>query len=305
MLLGMAYGANVGGMGTLIGTPPNAIFAGYIRSTYGFNISFLDWMLFAIPLVCVLIFVIYLILTKVMYPNRMGHIDKFGEIVRDELEEMGDISKEEKMTLGLFCTAAFMWITRGGINQLLGTSIGDTSIAIFIGVLFFIIPTSSKTGERLLEWKDTTKLPWGVLILFGGGLSIASALSGTGILTIFANNISSIEGMSLVLITIILMLVVVILTELMSNTALATIFLPILCSLGVSFGMEPVVFAAPMILAMSCVFSLPMGTPPNAVIFASGELKISNMVRVGIMLDPIAVLILSFAGYFLSHFFLG
>jgi len=305
MLLGMAYGANVGGMGTLIGTPPNAILAGYMRSAYGMNISFLDWMLFAIPIVILLVFVIFLVLTKVVYPNRMGHIDSFSEIVNNELDEMGAMSKEEKITLVLFCSAALMWISRGGINELLGTNIGDTSIAVFIGVLFFIIPTSSKTGERLLEWKDTTKLPWGVLILFGGGLSIASALGGTGILTLFANNVSSIQGVSITILIVILMLVLVTLTELMSNTALATIFLPILASLGISFGMEPIVFAAPMILAMSCVFSLPMGTPPNAVIFASGELKISNMVRSGIMLDPTAVLILSFVAFYLSNFFLG
>jgi len=305
MLLGMAYGANVGGMGTLIGTPPNAILAGYLRSAYSINVGFLEWMLFALPIVAVLLFIIFIVLTKVSYPNRMGTIHSFGNIVDDELAAMGKMSREEKLTLTLFISAAVMWISRGAINGLLGTSIGDTSIAIFIGVLFFVIPTGSKSGERLLEWKDTTKLPWGVLVLFGGGLSIATALGSTGILTLFANAVSSIEGVSLMLLTAVLMLVLVTLTELMSNTALATIFLPIIASLGISFGMDPLTFGAPMILAMSCVFSLPMGTPPNAVIFASGELKIKNMVRVGIMLDPIAVMILAFVGFYLSNMFLG
>lgn len=305
MLLGMAYGASVGGMGTLIGTPPNAILAGYIRSAYKVNVGFLEWMLFALPIVIVLIFIIFIIITKIAYPNRMGRINSFSYIVDKELENMGKMSREEKSTLILFVVAAIMWISRGAINSILGTSIGDTSIAIFVGVLFFIVPTGSKTGERLLEWKDTTKLPWGVLVLFGGGLSIATALSSTGILSLFANGISSIQGVSLTILIIILMFVLVTLTELMSNTALATIFLPIIASIAVSFGMDPLVFAAPMILAMSCVFSLPMGTPPNAVIFASGELKISNMVRVGLVLDPIAVLILSFIGFFLSNLFLA
>jgi sodium-dependent dicarboxylate transporter 2/3/5 len=300
MLLGMAYGANVGGMGTLIGTPPNAILAGYLRSAYSLNVGFLEWMLFALPIVIVLVFIIYIVLTKFIYPNKMGRIDGFKEMVDQELHDMGKMGKEEKMVFGLFLTAAFLWISRSGINALLGTSIGDTSIAVFVGILFFLIPTSSKSGERLLEWKDTSKLPWGVLLLFGGGLSIASALSGTGILTLFADTISGIHGMSFLLITLILMLVIVVLTELMSNTALATIFLPIIASLGLSFGMNPIAFAAPLVLAMSCVFSLPMGTPPNAVIFASGELRISNMIRVGMFLDPFAVLVLSLIGFKLS-----
>ena len=300
MLLGMAYGANVGGMGTLIGTPPNAILAGYLRSEYSLNVGFLEWMLFALPIVVILVFIIYILLTKFIYPNRMGSIDGFKEMVDKEINTLGKMGKEEKMVFGLFLSAAFLWISRSGINSLLGTTIGDTSIAVFIGILFFIIPTSQKSGERLLEWKDTRKLPWGVLLLFGGGLSIASALSGTGILNLFADSVSSIQGISFVLITLILMLIIVILTELMSNTALATIFLPIIASLGVSMGINPVAFAAPLVLAMSCVFSLPMGTPPNAVIFASGELRISNMIRVGMFLDPFAVLVLSLIGFRLS-----
>ncbi|MGB5988278.1 MAG: DASS family sodium-coupled anion symporter [Marinifilaceae bacterium] len=304
MLLGMAYGANIGGMGTLIGTPPNAILAGYIRTAYNVEVGFLDWMLFALPVVIVIITAMYLLVTKIVYPNKMGYIDGFSEMVDKELKEMGTMKTEEIRTLILFCSAALMWITRSLINSLFDINIGDTSIAVLIGVLFFIIPTSRKSGERLLEWKDTSKLPWGVLILFGGGLSIASALGSTGILNLFANYITSIQGVSFTILSLILMFVLVLMTELMSNTALATIFLPIIASIGVAFGMSPVAFAAPMILAMSCVFSLPMGTPPNAVIFASGELKIFNMVKVGIMLDPIAVTILSLVGFYLSNLFL-
>ncbi|MCZ4696154.1 anion transporter [Ancylomarina euxinus] len=304
MLLGMAYGANIGGMGTLIGTPPNAILAGYIRTTYNVEVGFLEWMLFALPIVIALIFIMYILITKVVYPNRMGRIESFSAMVDRELEEMGKMGRDEKSTFALFILAALMWITRSGINSLFNINLGDTSIAMFISVLFFLVPTSKGTGERLLEWKDTSKLPWGVLILFGGGLSIASALGDTGILSFFANYITSIQGVSVTVISLILMLILVVMTELMSNTALATIFLPIIASIGISYGMNPVAFAAPMILAMSCVFSLPMGTPPNAVIFASGELKISNMVRVGFMLDPISVSIISLAGFFLANLFL-
>lgn len=305
MLLGMAYGANIGGMGTLIGTPPNAILAGFIRSTYNVEVGFLDWMLFAIPVVIVIIFFMYLLLIKVVYPNRMGRIDGFSLMVNRELNEMGEMKRDEKITLLLFVFAAFLWISRSAINSIFNINLGDTSIAMFISVLFFIIPTSKASGERLLEWKDTTKLPWGVLILFGGGLSIAAALGDTGILTLLANNITSIQGVSVLILSVILMFILVIMTELMSNTALATIFLPIIASIGISFGLSPVAFAAPMVLAMSCVFSLPMGTPPNAVIFASGELKISNMVRVGFMLDPISIFVLSLVGFFLSNMIFG
>ena len=304
MLLGMAYGANIGGMGTLIGTPPNAILAGYIRTTYNIEVGFLEWMLFALPIVMVIILVMYLLITKVVYPNRMGRIESFSTMVNGELKAMGKMGRDEKATLALFALAAFLWITRSAINNLLDINLGDTSIAMFVSALFFLIPTSKSTGERLLEWKDTSKLPWGVLILFGGGLSIATALGNTGILTLLSDYITSIQGVSVATISLILMLILVVMTELMSNTALATIFLPIIASIGVSYGMSPIVFAAPMILAMSCVFSLPMGTPPNAVIFASGELKISNMVRVGFILDPISVFIISMAGLFLANLFL-
>jgi sodium-dependent dicarboxylate transporter 2/3/5 len=305
MLLGMAYGANIGGMGTLIGTPPNAILAGYLRSTYNLEIGFLDWMLFAIPVVVIMLSLMYILVTKLVYPNKMGYIESFTQMVGKELKDMGSMKREERITLALFCSAAFLWITRSAINSLFDINLGDTSIAIFISILFFVIPTSKKSGERLLEWKDTAKLPWGVLLLFGGGLSIASALSGTGILNLFAGFITSIDGLSLSMLSVVLLLIIVSLTELMSNTALATIFLPVIASIGISFGLNPVVFAAPMILAMSCVFSLPMGTPPNAVIFASGELKISNMVKVGFILDPLAVGVLSVIGLLLSNLFLS
>lgn len=305
MLLGMAYGANIGGMGTLIGTPPNAILAGYIRTTYNVEVGFLEWMLFALPIVILIIFIMYILITKVVYPNKIGRIEGFSEMVDSELKVMGKMKRDEKVTLSLFILAAFLWISRSAINTLFDINLGDTSIAMFVSVLFFIIPTSKNTGERLLEWKDTARLPWGVLILFGGGLSIASALGDTGILNLFASYITSINGVSILVLSLILMFIIVLLTELMSNTALATIFLPIIASIGVSYGVNPVVFAAPMILAMSCVFSLPMGTPPNAVIFASGELKISNMVRVGFMLDPISVFVISIVGCFLANLFLS
>lgn len=304
MLLGMAYGANIGGMGTLIGTPPNAILAGYIRATYNVEVGFLEWMLFALPIVIFLIFIMYILITKVVYPNRMGRIESISVMVDQELKIMGKMSRDEKNTFALFVLAALLWISRSGINSLFDINLSDTSIAMFVSILFFLIPTSKDTSEHLLEWKDTSKLPWGVLVLFGGGLSIASALGDTEILSSFANYITSIQGMSVTVLTLIVLLVLVVLTELISNTALATIFLPVIASIGVSFGMNPVSFAAPMILAMSCVFSLPMGTPPNAVIFASGELKIINMVKVGFMLDPISVGTITLIGFYLANLFL-
>lgn len=304
MLLSMAYGVSIGGMGTLIGTPPNAIFAGYMEETYKIQVGFLEWMLFAMPIVIVLITVCFLLLTRVAYPNHIGHIDSFKSIVHKEIYQLGPMKQEERLTLILFGSAAFLWITRSWINTLLGVALEDTSIAIVIGVLFFILPSSQANSKRLLEWKDTEKLPWGILLLFGGGLSIASALEGTGVLALFANHITTINGGSELVIIFILMTTMVILTEFISNTALATIFLPIVASIAVSLGASPTIFAAPMILATSCVFSLPMGTPPNAIIFVSGELKISNMIRVGVMMDPIAIVLLATIGHFFARLFL-
>lgn len=301
MLIGMAYACNVGGMGTLIGTPPNAIFAGYMSETYGVSIGFLQWMVFAIPIVIVLLAAIYLLLTKVYYPSRLGRIDGFNKMLVNEINTLGEISPEERRTFVLFLSAALLWVGRDGVNYLLGTSIQDASVAIFIAALFFIIPKRRGDSKRLLDWKDTSQLPWGVLLLFGGGLSLASALSSTGVLTTFGNFISESKDMSFTLIVIVLMSIMVVFTEFMSNTALATIFLPIIAGIGVAMGVDPVIFAAPMVLAASCVFSLPMGTPPNAVIFASGEIKIDNMIRVGVVMDPLSVILLILVGHVIAN----
>lgn len=300
MLLAMAYGASIGGMATLIGTPPNAIFAGYMEETYQIQVGFLEWMLFAMPAVILLLTFCFLLLTRVIYPNHIGHIEGYAIMVSDEITNLGKPDRAQKLTFFLFCMAAFLWITRSWINQLFGISLSDASIAILVGTLFFILPGNKENHKPLLDWKDTSKLPWGILLLFGGGLSIAGAFEGSGILTQFAQYIKSVDGGSEMLLILILITIMVVLTEMISNTALATIFLPIIASIGITLGSDPVIFAAPMILATSCVFSLPMGTPPNAVIFASGEIRISNMIRMGAIMDPISILLLSFFGHYMA-----
>ncbi|WP_281615098.1 DASS family sodium-coupled anion symporter [Flammeovirga sp. SubArs3] len=293
MMLGIAYAASIGGIATLIGTPPNAIFGGFMKETYNIEIDFFRWMLIGIPFSSVMMVILYFVLTKLIYPNHLKELKGGKELIEEKYNELGPMGWEEKSVAIVFVLSAFLWTFRSLINQYAPIQLNDSSIAIFVSVLLFIIPTNQSDGTFILAWKDTEKLPWGVLVLFGGGLSMASALGNAGVIEFLGEAISnstSIQGVFMMLLLITIMLFA---TEVMSNTALATIFLPVVGGIAVALGHDVLTFAAPVAMAASCAFMLPMATPPNAIVFASGHITVKQMVRIGIILNIISVLLLT------------
>lgn len=291
LMLGIAYAANIGGTATIIGTPPNVVFAGFIKNEYDIEMSFAEWLPIGMPFAAVMLAVTYLLIVKVLFPNNLGKFEGAAELIRTEIKELGRMSKGEQRSLLVFGGTAFCWIFRTTLNQLIpGLQLSDTGIALLATVALFVVPVDFKKGQYTLEWGDTAKLPWGILLLFGGGLSLAAALSDTGIIDLIGQQFAGLENASF-LIILGLTAVSLFLTEVMSNVALVTIFLPVVGGIAVGAGFDPLKVCIPVTLAASCAFMLPMSTPPNAIVFASGHLKVSDMVRAGFLLNILAILL--------------
>jgi sodium-dependent dicarboxylate transporter 2/3/5 len=289
LLLSIAYSCSIGGVATLIGTPPNALMAAFIKENYQINIGFAEWMLIGIPFTIISLPISYLILTKLLFPV-LSELDLNKNIIRDEIDKLGKISREERLIEIVFMVTAFLWIFRPLISNFL-PGISDSSIAIFGAVTLFIIP--SRSGEYLLEWQDAEKISWGILILFGGGLSLAQGISNSGLSEWIATAILSSGHLPLLILIILLTLCIIFLTELTSNLATIAAFLPIIASIGVGMNVNPLQLVIPATLAASCAFMLPVATPPNAIIFSSDIISIKNMSRAGIVLNLIFVIVIT------------
>ena len=296
LLLGVAYGCNVGGMGTLIGTPPNALLAGFMADNYGIEISFARWLLFGLPLVVICIPIVYLVLTRLVYPLRMDQLPGGRELFEEALQALGDISKTEKKIALVFALTALLWITRPLFEDLL-PGISDTGIAMAAALSFFLIPVKSEEAKCILEWNDVEELPWGVLILFGGGLSLASAINTTGLAEWIGMSLQGLANWPVLVLLLLLVALIVFLTEMTSNTATAAAFLPIMGSVAVGIGLDPLLFALPVALAASSAFMLPVATPPNAIIYGSDRLTIPEMAKAGLWLNLIFIVLLSLMAY--------
>lgn len=294
LLLGIAYAANAGGIGTLIGTPPNLVMAGYLRDQMGIDVSFLDWMKVGLPFSLALLGATYLMLTRLMFPNRLGVIKGAGELIDREYKELGPLGEPEVRVLAVFVFTALLWIFRSWLDSILPfMALNDTGIAIAATVVLFVIPSRKGSAKKLLDWEDSRGLPWGILLLFGGGLSLAAALQAVGLIKLIGDGITGlgIEGTFGLMMA--MTVVALFLTEVMSNVALTTVFVPVAAAIGVGMGASPLYFAVPVTIASSCAYMLPMATPPNAIVFASGQLKISDMARAGFVLNLIAALLIS------------
>lgn len=289
MMLVVAYGANIGGTATIIGTPPNVVFAGFIRENYEIEVTFLQWMAVGTPFAVCLLIATYIMLVYFMFPNHLGKFEGAAELIESEVEALGAPSRAERLTFVVFIFTAGAWIFRELINRVLPFRLGDEEIAILATLALFVIPVNWKKQEFLLEWKDTEKLPWGILLLFGGGLSLAAALKDVGLIDLIGNQFkdASVAGFWIILG---LSAVSLYLTEVMSNVALVTVFLPVVGGVAVGMGIPPMMMCVPVTLAASCAFMLPMGTPPNAIVFASGHIRITDMVRAGFWLNLITVI---------------
>lgn len=299
IIFGIGYAGTIGGLGTLIGTPPNSILAGTVNELYGVQISFAGFMAFAAPLAVIMMFGTWVYLTKVVYKIQLKQLPGGRDLVHSEIKKLGKTAYEEKAVLAVFIFAAFMWITRSFLWDGLLPELTDGMVAMTATVLLFTIPASKKYESRILEWKDSKEIPWGILLLFGGGLALAAGFSGTGLSEWIGDQLTVLEGANLLLIIFVSATLVLFLTEITSNTATATMILPVVAALSVALGVHPYALMVPCALAANCAFMLPVGTPPNAIIFGTGKLTILEMVKNGFWINIVAVIIITLAVMFL------
>ena len=298
IMLGIAFAANIGGMATLIGTPPNVVMLGILNDQFNLDIGFFQWMMLGVPFAILLLTIAYLVIVKLIYPNNLGAIKSSANLIEGELEKLGSMKREEKITLIIFLSTALLWVFGGTIRKIFpGFDLNDTVISIIGALAMLVVPTNFSKGERILDWEDTSKLPWGILILFGGGLALAKGMSVAGIIDIIGSQIQQADGISIFWITALLIVVMLFMTELMSNVALTLIFVPVVAGIAVGLDVNVLYLVIPVTLAASCAFMLPMATPPNAIVFASGYIKVFEMVKVGVILNIISVLLLMGLSY--------
>ncbi|MDG4714671.1 SLC13 family permease [Winogradskyella marincola] len=293
VMLGIAFSANAGGIATIIGTPPNSILIGLLENEYNMEISFLNWLMVGLPFSVILIAIIYVVLIK-LFPNKGLKFSASKTVIVEELNKLGKISSKERQVLVTFAVIVSLWIFRTVINGVFPQlGLTDTMISILGALALFVVPHKFNKGEFILEWKDTQKLAWGILILFGGGLALAKGMSASGIVDIVAETISKSE-ISVLFTASLLIFLMLFMTELMSNVALTAVLAPVVA--GIAIGLEvPILYLLiPVTMASSCAFMLPMATPPNAIVFASGFVKVHQMARVGVILNFISVLLLIF-----------
>jgi sodium-dependent dicarboxylate transporter 2/3/5 len=303
LLLGTAYGASIGGVATKIGTPPNIQMMSFVEDTYGREITFAQWMPFGLLLTVSFLPLAWLVLTRFVYRLQISEVPGGAELIRGELRKLGPISAPEKAVLAIFVTAALLWTSRtwlagieiGGSAPLAGLT--DPGIAIGAGLLLFAIPVHFRRGVFLLSWKKALEAPWGILLLFGGGLSLAAAVVSTGVDRFIGSLLLVLEGMPILVLVIGAAALLILLTEVTSNTATTATFLPILGATAAAINVDPLLLIVPATLAASCAFMMPVATPPNAIVFGSGEITIPQMVRAGLWLNVIGLVLVVFWVY--------
>ncbi|NLY80366.1 MAG: SLC13/DASS family transporter [Lysinibacillus sp.] len=305
LMLGIAYAASLGGVGTLIGTPPNTILAGAVDKMFGIKISFAEWMLFGVPFAWIFIFFTWFYLVKFAYPSEIKTLPGGRAVIDNEKKVLGKASTEDKWVLVILTLAALSWITRTFILEKINENITDGMIAVIFAIILFIIPSANRKGDRLMDWKTAVQLPWGILLLFGGGLAIAAGFVSTGLSEWIGTQLMGLQGLNLLLLIFLVCALVLALTEITSNTATASMMFPIMASFAIALGVHPYTLMIAAGVSASCAFMLPVATPPNAAVFGSGYLKITDMMRAGFALNVFAVLLITLLIYFWLPFVWG
>lgn len=301
LMLSIAYGASIGGIATIVGSPPNASMAGILDKTFHYDVTFMEWMKFGLPFSIVLLVLAYFLMVKVIFPNRLGKFEMGHEIIQQELNQLGRWKKPERIVFMIFILTAILWIVQGPISNLLkplGIEFTDTAIAIIMGSLLFVLPSGEQKQKTILEWKDTEKLPWGVLLMFGGGMSLAEAFSNCGLVESITGAMNTMDKSNLFLFVSMLSAIGLVMTALMSNIAMVNIFVPVVGALAVGAGIPPIIFAIPVTIASSCDFMFPMSTPPNAIAYSSGYIHSKDMLKAGIVLNALSLILLMGLVYF-------
>ena len=288
LMLGIAYAASIGSLGTIIGTPPNTLLVGYMASEHDVQIGFGQWMIVGVPLAVVLMAACWFLLTKVLFKPEIDEIPGGRKLIDDELAKLGTTSAGERRVLVIFVLAALAWVFVPLVTDWVGADtppITDAGIAMTVGVLLFLLPAGAARGVRLLDWDSALKLPWGVLLLFGGGLALSAQFSSSGLTEWIGEVASGLGGLPVVLLVVLFAAGILFLTELTSNTATAATFLPVAGGIAMGMGMDPLLLAIPVALAATCAFMLPVATPPNAIAYGSGYVSIPQMIKGGIWLN--------------------
>src|SRR5699024_8610701 len=300
LMLGIAYSASIGGISTLIGTPPNALLAGAVEKLYGIEISFGTWMLFGVPIAWLFILLVWIYLIKIAFPLKLKQLPGGRTVIMEEKKGLGKASFEEKAVFVVFIFAAFAWISRTFfLEEVINENINDAMIAMIAAIILFIIPAKNRKGDHLLDWESAVKLPWGILLLFGGGLAIADGFVDSGLSEWIGSQLSALEGINLFVVLLVVSGLVIFLTEITSNTATGSMMYPIMASLAMAIGVHPYTVMIAAAVAASSAFMLPVATPPNAVVFGSGYLRIPDMVKAGFILNIVGIFLVTLAVYFL------
>lgn len=313
LMLGIAYAASIGGVATIIGTPPNVFLIGYLKSAYNIEISFAQWMVIGLPFSAVFLVVTWILLTRVLHPVRLERLGGGREMIRRELRALGPLGRGEWMVLGVFGLTAGLWTLRQPLANWdwlthltpLFTRLTDPGVAILAAVLLFALPVDIKRNQFALDWETAKRLPWDVLILVGGGLSLARAVSATGLDAWIGQQAHSLGAWPTVAIVGAIVAVVIFLTELTSNTATATTFVPILGGVAVGLGLAPTALAIPAAIAASCAFMMPVATPPNAIVFGSGRVRIGQMMTAGVVLNLVGIAFITLSAFTINRWALS
>jgi len=297
LMLAIAYAASIGGVGTLIGTPPNLVLAGVVSDIYNYEITFLQWFMFGFPISVILLFICWKYLTRFAFTFEQSEFPGGKQEIQRLLKTLGKISYEEKMVSIIFGITAFCWITRSFLLQGILPALDDTIIALFFSVVLFLVPSKDKT-EKLINWDEAVKLPWGIILLFGGGMALAQGFETSGLAVWIGQQMTTLQGVTAILLVFLLIAAVNFLTEITSNLATTAMLLPVLAPMAITVDMHPFVLMVGAAVAASCAFMLPVATPPNAVVFGSGYLRIPDMVSKGIWMNIISIIVLTVFVYF-------
>ncbi len=314
LMLAIAYSASIGGIATLVGTPPNIVFVGIAKSLFpkAPEIGFLDWFKIGLPLVIIFLPIVWVYLTRMILPLGMKRIPGEKNVIEQDLKSLGPMKTGEKLTLTVFIVVACAWIFRKNIDaglfvvpgwsNMLGISdnVHDSTVAMIGALLLFLLPVDLKKGEFVLNWKWAVRIPWGIILLFGGGFAIAAGFQSSGLAQWIGERFAFLSGIPCIFMIMCICLLLTFLTEITSNTATTTMMMPVLGSMAVAVSIHPYLLMIPATISASCAFMLPVATPPNAIIFGSGYLRIPDMAKAGFFLNLIGVLIVTLVVYFLA-----
>ncbi len=290
LMLAVAYAASIGGVGTLIGTPPNALLAGLMGDSFGVEIGFLQWMMIGVPVVLVMLPLTFFVLTRLVFPMKGLNLGDVRSVIDEEYTALGRMERGEKIVAVIFGLAALAWVFRGALNL----PINDSGIAMAAALLLFAIPVSRKDGF-VIDWNVARTLPWGVLMLFGGGLALAGAFDATGLAEWIGGRVAALQGINLWLLILVVAVAIIFLTEITSNTASTATFLPILGAVALGLGVDPQWLMVPVALGASMAFMMPVATPPNAIVFSYERMTLGDMVRAGIVINLLSVVVVFLA----------